>query len=340
MKSLDNKWLIKNRWWTIVGALFVVFLAMAVWSYCKDKHIAQWLQLLTLTSFVVFVIGLCNTLTNIFSLRKKENGITWCQIIILLSIGLWILGFILVFNIQSGNNNTIVFGIIGGLLTLIFQDKIKGVVTFIHLRANNLLNIGDWIQVPKLGVDGEVRKVTLTTVTLYNWDTTTSTIPISTLHADHFINLQHMSSGKTYGWRIDKTFIVDTECFHAISQQEADMFKSEDFNKQHNILDFLPENEIKEGALNARLYRLYLYHWLMSQPDVSQLPRLVVKWIDQVKEGVQLQMYVFIITNNLDDFEWHQSLVIEHVMESLGWFGLRLYQRPSSYDENTKEAAL
>ncbi|MBR5652331.1 MAG: hypothetical protein IKW93_08980 [Bacteroidales bacterium] len=49
-------------------------------------------------------------------------------------------------------------------------------------------------------------------------------------------------------------------------------------------------------------------------------------------------MYVFIITNDLDDFEWHQSVIVEHVIESLEWFGLRLYQRPSSYGKVTKEA--
>ena len=76
----------------------------------------------------------------------------------------------------------------------------------------------------------------------------------------------------------------------------------------------------------------------MSQPYVSQLPRLVVKWINQVIEGMQMHMYVFIITNDLDDFEWHQSVIVEHVIESLEWFGLRLYQRPSSYGKVTKEA--
>ena len=337
MKRLGKKWLISG-WWSVVMLLLVALVAVMAWLYFHDNKVSPWLQMLTLTTFVALVWGVCGDLTNIFSLRKQDSGITWCQILILLVIGLWIVGFILIFEIHKRSTDTIVFGVVGGLMTLVFQDKIKGVVTFIHLRTHHLLNIGDWVQVPKYNVDGTVRKITLTTVTIYNWDTTTSNIPISALHADHFINLQNMAVGKTYGWRIDKTFIVDTECFHTISKQEADMLKSEEFNKQHDILDYLPEEEIKEGALNARLYRLYLYHWLMSQPDVSQLPRLVVKWINQVIEGMQMHMYVFIITNDLDDFEWHQSVIVEHVIESLGWFGLRLYQRPSSYGKVTKEA--
>ena len=337
MKRLGKKWLISG-WWSVVMLVLAALVALIAWRYFHDYRISPWLQMLTLTTFVVLVWGVCGDLTNIFSLRKQESGITWCQILILFALIIWIGGCIWIFEIHKSASSTIVFGVIGGLMTIVFQERLKGVMTFIHLRSHHLLNIGDWIQVPKYNVDGTVRKITLTTVTIYNWDTTTSNIPISALHADHFINLQNMSVGKTYGWRIDKTFIVDTGCFHTISQQEADMLKSEEFNKQHDILNFLPEEEIKEGALNARLYRLYLYHWLMSQPDVSQIPRLVVKWINQVKEGMQMHMYVFIITDNLDDFEWHQSVIIEHVVESLEWFGLRLYQRPSSYDKTIKEA--
>lgn len=332
---MGNKWFVKHRWWSIVGVLFLALVALMIWMYINDMRIARWLQMLTITAFVTFVIGLCNTLTNIFSLRKKESGITWCQIIILLAIFLFILGFIWIFNIQSSSNNTIVFGVIGGLLTIVFQDKIRGAVTFIHLRANNLLNIGDWIQVPKFNLDGEVKKVTLTTVTVYNWDTTTSTIPISALHADHFINLQNMSEGKTYGWRMSRPYIIDTDSFRAITKEEAEMLKSDEFNKIHDILGFLPKEEIKEGAFNAALYRVYLYHWMMKNPVISHKPRLNVRWIEQEKEGgMPLLVYVFIITDSIDDYEWQMSLITEHVAESLDWFGLRLYQRTSSFKQN------
>ena len=336
MKVIGKKWFISG-WWSAVMLLLAALVAVIAWRYFHEYRISPWLQLLTLTTFVALVWGICSDLTNIFSLRKLESGITWCQILILFVIVFWIAGFIWIFDIHKSSSSTIVFGVFGGLMTLVFQDKIKGVVTFIHLRSNHLLNIGDWVRVPKYNVDGEVKKVTLTTVTIYNWDTTTSNIPISTMHADHFINLQNMLEGKTYGWRIDKTFILDTECFHPLSQEEVETLRSDEFNKMHEIREYLPEEEIKQGTLNAHLYRLYLYHWLMSQPDVSQMPRLVVNWSGHVKEGMQLHLFVFIITNNLDDFEWHQSEIIEHVVKSLGWFGLRLYQRPSSYDELTKE---
>ena len=216
-----------------------------------------------------------------------------------------------------------------------------------------MLNIGDWIEVPKYNVDGEVKSVSLTSVTIYNWDTTTSVIPISVLHSDHFKNLQRMTEGKTYGRQMLKSFILDTSWFRPLSTEEIDKIKEIIKEKAENrgemkkdsILNNLPTDEFREGALNARLYRLYIYHWLMNREHVSQQPRLMVRWKEQVEGGMTLQVYAFITDGGAAAFEWQQSQIVEHIIESLDWFGLRLYQSPSAYDVGnsnihlTKESA-
>ena len=45
-----------------------------------------------------------------------------------------------------------------------------------------------------------------------------------------------------------------------------------------------------------------------------------------------LQVYAFIVDSSLVAFEWIQSQIIEHIVESMEWFGLRPYQSPSCYD--------
>ncbi len=286
------------------------------------------LLLLGLNLLVWLTVKVCRTLTNIFSLNRNENGITACQIIILAALGFWIVGFVLIFEIDG--RMATAMGIIGGALGWIFQDRIKGAVAFISLRRHHLLNIGDWIKVPKLGVDGEVRKVTLFAVTLYNWDTTTSTIPICSLQSEHFMNLQNMSDGKTYGRRMIKSFTLDTERFRPLSEEDITLLET----GGHDVRDFLPADEIKAGVLNAHLYRLYLYHWLMNHPHLSQHPFLLVRWMEQKDSGMDLQVYAFITDSGLSAFEWQQSLIIEHIVTSMAWFGLQLYQRPSAYDLN------
>lgn len=323
----------KKSWWALLLLVVLCAVPFAVWprpesfmNHLKELGPAMY-KMGVLTGFLFLVIYGCRKQTDYYSLKKKETGITWCQISILIAIILWGFGFLLIFHIHKESRSFLILGIVGTMLGWIFQDTIKGVAAFIHLRWNKLLNIGDWIQVPNLNVDGEVTHITLTTVTVYNWDTTTSSVPTSVLHSDHFINLQNMTSGKTYGRLMLKTFILDTGWFFAITAEDVERLVNNE-----EIKNCLPNKEIKEGVTNAHLYRLYLYHWLMSNPHVSQQPRLVVRWLEQKETGFPLQVYAFITEGSMPAFEWQQSKIIEHIVESMDWFGLRLYQAPSGFD--------
>ena len=324
---------LKKSWWWFVLLLVLCLAPFATaiapcWFHGLTITMeSAWYKMLCLTLFVLLAISICRSLTNYYNLLKRENGITWCQISILIAVGVWLLGLLLIFNIRENSRYFLVLGIAGTMLGWVFQDTIKGIVAFLHLRLNHLLCIDDWIQVPKYNVDGEVKRITLTTVTVYNWDTTTSSFPTSALHSDHFVNLQKMTLGKTYGRQMLKTFILDTHWFHPISKEEAEQLR-----QQNELKHYLPEGEIHEGILNVQLYRLYLYHWLMNHPKVSQKPQLVVRWLEQTASGLPLQINGFITEGSSAPFEWQQSQIMEHVVESLNWFGLRLYQSPSSYD--------
>ena len=169
-----------KRWWLLVLVVMCVIpIAVPCIAHAINNPWRQVLWIAALSFFVILSVSVCQTLTTIFNLKKKETGITWCQISILLAVGVWIVGFVLTFDIQKNGKVAAAVGVISMVLSLIFQDKIKGVAVFLHLRMQHLLNIDDWIQVPKYNVDGVIKRVTLTTVTIYNWDTTTSIIPIS-----------------------------------------------------------------------------------------------------------------------------------------------------------------
>lgn len=316
------------QWKWFIGLLVSLVIAASIPISFSNAIIVPCNKMWILTFIVWLVIKVCSTLTNIFNLRKEDIKITWCQIIILLAIGFWIIGFVFILRIQNENKGLVAFGIIGSLLTWIFQDKVKGVITFLHLRKHNLLNIGDWVVVPSLNVDGEVKRVSLTTVTIYNWDTTTSIIPISALSSGHFKNLQKMTEGKTYGRRMLRSFVFDTSWFQPLKSDEVENI----IQKHPKVKDYLPSEEIKDVALNAHLYRIYLYHWLMGQSYISQQPRLIVRWEEQVNTGMPLQVYAYITEGSVVPFERKQSLITEHIVESMKWFNLKLYQSPSAYD--------
>lgn len=329
--------------------LLVVPLSIGVSYILSPNSYIPCLYLIGLNLIAWLTIKVCRLLTEVFSLRKQETGITWCQITILIVIGLWIICFILLFGVQNDSKIGIAFVVIGSVAGWIFQDKVKGVVAFVHLRMHHLLNTDDWIVVPKYNVDGEVKRVTLTTVTVYNWDTTMSTFPISALYSDHFMNYQHMADGKTYGRKMSKTFILDTSWFRPLSKEEIVRLRdtineSEQYAKEEwgdaAIHNNLPVSEIEDGMLNARLFRIYFFHWMMNHKHVSQHPRMVVRWKDHVEGGMPLEIYAFITETGLAAYEYQQSHIIEHFIEALDWFGLRLYQSPSAFDANNKNVFL
>lgn len=333
----------KRPFWAFV--LLVTPLTIGVSYILSPNSYMPCLCLIGLNLFVWLTIKVCRSLTDVFSLRRQETNITWCQITILIVIGLWIVCFVLLFGIQKESKTGAAFVVISSVIGWIFQDKIKGVVAFIHLRMHHLLNVDDWIAVPKFNVDGEVKRVTLTTVTVSNWDTTISTFPISSLYSDHFINYQHMADGKTYGRKMSKTFILDTSWFRPLSKAEINKLKEKinmkasDANGEQgndSIPDNLLPSEIEDGMLNAKLFRIYFFHWMMNHKSISQQPRMVVRWKEQTEGGMPLEIYAFITKTSLAAYEWQQSQIIEHFIETLDWFGLRLYQSPSAFDVSNK----
>ena len=365
LNKLSKKNLASERLWRqIFGALvqwqskllwaFVLLIAPVSIGLALIIPPADWihgLEFLCLNLVILLTFKTCRRLIDVFNLRKEYTCVTWSYITILVGIGLWIIGFVLIFNIKDNPRVATAIGVVGTLLSWIFQDKIKGVVAFLHLRSHNLLKIGDWLMVDKLGVEGEVQQMTLTSVTVYNWDTTTSTIPISALQTEHFRNLQNMMEGRTYGRRMLKTFVLDTGWFRVLSREEIEKLKERiqsgketSTASNDEIRDFLSKNlsldEINEGVTNAQLFRLYIYHWLMNHKHISQHPRLIVRWMDHKEGGMELQVYAFIVDSSLAAFEWEQSQIIEHIIKSLDWFGLRLYQSPSAYDVSNSNVYL
>ena len=330
--------LIKPTIMSVIGWLLLLCLSVVIGLQIFGNLIElsfKWYLFWMITIAALFSISACSSMADVFSLLKKEVELIHCQIAIFFVIGGWILGFLLIFDIRKDTNIYLALIILGSMIGWIFKDTLRGVTAFLHLRINHLLNIGDWIQVPKYNVDGEIRRVTLTTVTIFNWDTTTSSLPISVLHTEHFVNMQKMAEGKTYGRQMIKTFYINNKYIHQLSAQEIDNLR----NKL--ILNdgphYLQECEIQEGVLNIRLFRLYTYHWLMNHPDVSQKPWVLARWMDPDEHGIPLQIYVYLTKSNLSAYEWSQSQIIEHIIASLDWFGLQLFQSRSDVKEGNSQ---
>lgn len=286
----------------------------------------------TLFGISAYVI---TNLNKLYSLRKQESRITISQIILLAIFGICLTSIVFALGIKKDDNSFIIVSTFGAVLGWIFQDTIKSVAAFFYLRANGLLKIGDWIEVKSHSINGIVRSITLTTVQIENWDTTTSAFPVYILHAEHFKNNQRMLAGKTHGRQMARTFIIDTGWIHPLSDEETNCLRN---NLDTDVCFKL--SAIKKGELNIHAFRRYLYHWLMQHTHVCQQPRLFVTWKEQTKEGLPLHIHIFINDTQWEAFEWQQSEITEHVIQSLEMFNLQLYQSPSGYDASNSNIHL
>lgn len=325
----------KYERYMIPAALTFVLIAYILWR-TGFIFISKILVATLMSLFLWCVWFVTKTLNKIFSLRRQETYITWSQISLLSAFGLWIVVIVSCINFQKDNpTDTVVITVLGAVLGWIFQDTIKSVAAFFYLRANGLLQIGDLITVPAKGIEGFVRTISLTTVTIENWDTTTSAFPTYILHTEHFKNSQRMMEGKTLGRLMKKTFVIDSGWIHPLTDNDVKRLRNE-----LDVENFFIEKEVKCGKLNIEVFRLYLYHWLMNNSNVSQQPRLIVRWLEQTSDGLPLQLFVYLTDTMLDAFEWQQSKVMEHVIKAMGWFDLQLYQNPSGYDASNSNIYL
>ena len=353
-KCMSGKWyllqivgaILKSSWCFVITMLMVcvslVFLGPKIHErvcchnyaspsamICKVGIIAISCTLFGISAYVI------TNLNKLYSLRKQESRITISQIILLAIFGICLTSIVFALGIKKDDNSFIIVSTFGAVLGWIFQDTIKSVAAFFYLRANGLLKIGDWIEVKSHSINGIVRSITLTTVQIENWDTTTSAFPVYILHAEHFKNNQRMLAGKTHGRQMARTFIIDTGWIHPLSDEETNCLRH---NLDTDVCFKL--SAIKKGELNIHAFRRYLYHWLMQHTHVCQQPRLFVTWKEQTKEGLPLHIHIFINDTKWEAFEWQQSEITEHVIQSLEMFNLQLYQSPSGYDASNSNIHL
>ena len=312
------------------------------WTGHRICHSKVWVGIIISTALVVETIWIVKKLTPIFSLRRQEIRITISQICILVAIGAWLFSLIAIVKLDDtidlqDQKYVLILAAIGTLLTWIFQDTIKSVVAFLYVRINDMIHIGDWIKVDSKGIDGMVKNITLTMVTIENWDTTETSFPTYLLHSGSFTNLQNMLDGKTHGRRMLMDFTIDTGWIQPLSVAEAEAIAkrldADDYFKESEFIKSVRDaGEAGEDVLNIHLYRLYIFHWLMNHHKVCRRPRLVVRYLQPSENGLPMQVYAYLTDISLEPFEWTQAGIVEHILESMRWFNLRLYQNASAFD--------
>jgi len=214
-------------------------------------------------------------------------------------------------------------GAMSAVLMLIFKDSILGFVAGVQLSSNRMLNIGDWITMPKYFTDGTVIDISLVTVKVRNFDNSVSSIPTYALISDSFQNWRNM--GDAGGRRMKRSMLLDIASIRFYDQ---------------NMLNALREKGVKvdelmkkgENETNLGLFRIYLLDYLQRIQNLNQDTTLMVRTLQPTENGLPLEIYAFYMPPNWEEFESFQARLMEHFFAMLPAFGLVAFQRPSGRD--------
>ncbi len=234
-------------------------------------------------------------------------------------------GVILVFSVLFGKSPVdllVGLGAAATVLMLIFKDTIVGLVSGVQLSANDMLRKGDWIAMPKHGVDGRVEEVNLTTVKVRNWDKTIYTIPPYTLVSESFQNWRGMEAD-SQGRRVKRHLKLDMNSVRFCTPDELRKYRKE---------GLVSDEEMQSEVANSTVFRRYLMRYLGSLPTVNADMTLMVRQLQPTEYGLPIELYFFTASKVWAKHETDQADIFDYIIAVLPKFGLRVFQSPSGAD--------
>jgi miniconductance mechanosensitive channel len=234
-------------------------------------------------------------------------------------------------------------GALAAVLMLVFKDTILSLVASVQLTSNDMLRIGDWIEMPDFNADGDVIDIALHTVKVQNWDKTVTTIPTHRLISESFRNWRAMfESG---GRRIKRSLKIDQNSVRFLEPGEIDRLR-----RFSLLADYLTQKEAElaewnaarpdriRDEVNARritnigTFRAYISAYLHARDDISKDMFLLVRQLEPTDAGLPLEIYGFSANTAWAAYEGIQGDIFDHLIAILPEFGLRLFQQPTGLD--------
>ncbi len=234
-------------------------------------------------------------------------------------------------------------GAMSAVIVLVYKDTLLSFVASVQLTNNDMLRVGDWIEMPQLGADGDVVDITLHTVKVQNFDKTIVSIPTWRLMSDSFKNWRGMQASG--GRRIKRSLFIDTGGVRFLGKGEEARLNqvsllSDYMGRKQTELKHWNEAQGGVPALSANrrrmtnigTFRAFALEYLKSHPDIAPHMSCMVRQMQTTAQGVPLEIYCFTRTTEWDDYERIQADIFDYLLAVLPEFGLSLYQQPSGND--------
>ncbi|WP_059174243.1 mechanosensitive ion channel family protein [Bacillus sp. FJAT-27445] len=289
------------------------------------------------------LINALNDIYQTFEISKVKPIKGYLQVV---NIIIMTIGIISVISNLIGKSPLILLSGIGALsavLMLVFKDSLLGLVAGIQLTSNDMVRVGDWIEMPKYGADGDVIDISLNTVQVQNFDKTITMIPSYALISDSFINWRGMQSSG--GRRIKRSLYIDTSSITFCTGEMIERFMKVHYlsdyivQKEREIAEYNAKNQIdRNNPVNGRaltnigVFRAYISNYLKNHDGINQNMTLMVRQLAPSEYGLPIEIYAFTNSVQWAVYETVQSDIFDHLFAVAPEFGLRVFQNPSGAD--------
>jgi len=303
---------------------------------------------------IVTFNSLLNAVNKIYESSQNYSGVPIQGYLDLIKILFLLVGTILSISIFTGESPIVYLTGLGALtavLLLIFRDTILSLVASVQISSNDLIKEGDWIEIPSIGVDGDVVNMTLHSVKIQNFDKTFSVLPTYKILDTPYKNWRGMQ--ESGGRRIKRSINIDITSIRFLEDHEIDKFKRiavlEDYLTrkqleihQHNQ-ELAVDDQVKVNGrrlTNVGTFRAYIQAYLRNHPDIhTEDMTLLIRQLKPGESGLPIELYVFTKTTVWGDYEAIQADIFDHLLAAVVEFDLRVFQNPTGADFATLGAA-
>lgn len=277
-----------------------------------------------------FILNFLDTIYNNHTLREKKANLSIKGYFQLAKIIAFSVALVLIIATLADKSPFIILsslGAVAAIILFLFQHTLISLVATLQVSSSNAIQLGDWVEIPHLNIDGIVTELALHTTTVQNWDNTVSRVPTKSFITEHFTNWQPMfSSG---GRRIKRSFYIDQ---HSVNFINLDIVRKLEKLTQLTHIDFMDIEGDLQLVSNLTLFRTFIVKYLQHRQDIRQDMLLMVRQGSPGSEGLPVEIYCFTSKVSWIEHERIQSEIFEFLIPITKYFSIRIYQKPASGD--------
>ncbi len=294
---------------------------------------------------LLVVSAFLSAVIDILSIRD-ERRVQVKSYIQISKIILYVIGVVIIISALVGQSPLVLLSGIGALtavLILVFRDTILSFIASLQISSYNLVKVGDWIEVPKYGADGDVIDIALHTVKVQNWDKTITMIPTHKLIEESFKNWRGMQ--QSGGRRIKRAVHIDMSSVRFCDDEMLDRFERvsliRDYVRErrseverHNQERGITPDDTASGRrmTNLGTFRAYVQAYLRNHPKVHQGLTFLIRQLQPGPHGLPIEIYVFAADTIWANYEAIQADIFDHIIAVVPLFDLAVYQFPAGRD--------